>query len=431
MAAILACGLVATIAVGVVCFGQAAPAKPTYFQDVKPILDSRCSGCHFAGGIAPFALRGYKDAYRRRDAIAAAVKSRAMPPWHADSRVRRLLHDPSLTNGQIDTIARWAARRAPRGDASRPGQALPSVSPRLSRVDVRTPMPAAYRPQRRPGGDDYRCFVLPWTPDRETYVTGFNLRPAGRARCTTSSSTSPRREAPGCSQAGNRRTRDRATAATAGPVRRAGRGSASSSSQAGCRGRSAATSRADTGIQVAPGSRLVLQVHYNLESVKTVRPDRSTVELKLDPAVERRAVYAPFVDAGWVLSPRSFAIPAGRKRVTHTFLGEPRELFRILAGMDFPDGFRIHSVLPHMHKLGLETRVTVQRASGEREVLVFIPRWQFHWQREYHLAEPVRFRPGDKLLLRCDHENRTKVARTWGEDSSDEMCISFLYVSEP
>ena len=64
-------------------------------------------------------------------------------------------------------------------------------------------------------------------------------------------------------------------------------------------------------------------------------------------------------------------------------------------------------------------------------MLVFIPRWQFHWQREYHLAEPVRFRPGDKLLLRCDHQNRTKVARTWGEDSSDEMCISFLYVSEP
>ena len=62
---------------------------------------------------------------------------------------------------------------------------------------------------------------------------------------------------------------------------------------------------------------------------------------------------------------------------------------------------------------------------------MLIPRWQFHWQREYHLAEPVRFNPGDRLFLRCDHQNRTKTLRTWGEDSSDEMCIAFLYVSEP
>jgi hypothetical protein len=431
LAAIVVCGLVATIAVGVVGFGHAAPARPTYFQDVKPILDSRCSGCHYAGGIAPFALRGYKDAFRYRDAIAAAVKSRAMPPWHADSRVRGYLYDPSLTNGQIDTITRWAARRAPRGDASRPGAALPSVAPRLSRIDVRTRMPAAYRPQRRPGGDDYRCFVLPWTPAQETYVTGFNLRPG---RPNQVHHIIVYLAAPGSS----------------GTL--AGWDSQDARPGYGCYGGPSATGRQGlrfqflagwvpgsfgsdfargTGIRVAPGSRLVLQIHYNLESVETVRPDRSTVELKLDSSVERRAVYAPFVDAGWILSPRSFAIPAGRKRVRHTFLGEPRELFRILAGMDFPNGFRIHSVLPHMHKLGLETRVTVQRASGEREVLVLIPRWQFHWQREYHLAQPVRFQPGDKLLLRCDHQNRTKVARTWGEDSSDEMCIAFLYVSEP
>jgi hypothetical protein len=432
LAAVVACGLAATVAVGLASFGRAAPAGPTYFQDVKPILDSRCTGCHVQGGIAPFRLTGYLDAYRSRDAIAAAVRSRAMPPWHADSRVRRYLYDPSLTNRQIDTIVRWAARRAPRGDASRPGGALPSVAPRLSRVDVRTPMPAAYRPQRRPGGDDYRCFVLPWTPDRETFVTGFNLRPGRPAQvhhiivylaAPGSSGTLAGWEAedarPGYGCYG-------------GPSATGRQGGLRFQFLAGWVPGSFGTDFArGTGIRVAAGSRLVLQVHYNLQSVDRARPDRSTVELKLDPSVERRAVYAPFVDVGWLLAPRSFAIPAGRKRVTHTVLGEPRELIRILAGMDFPNGFTIHSVLPHMHRLGRETRVTVQRASGEREVLVSIPRWQFHWQREYHLADPVRFHAGDKLLLRCDHQNRTKLARTWGEDSSDEMCIAFLYLAEP
>ena len=166
LAAILAAGLAAVVAVGIVGFGHAAPTRPTYFQDVKPILDSRCAGCHYAGGIAPFKLTSYLDAYRQREAIAAAVEARSMPPWHADSRVRRYLYDPSLTNGQIDTLVRWAARRAPRGDASRPAPALPSVAPRLSRVDVRTRMPQPYTPRRRSSSDDYRCFVLPWTPER-------------------------------------------------------------------------------------------------------------------------------------------------------------------------------------------------------------------------------------------------------------------------
>jgi len=37
---------------------QRAPA-PTYFADVKPILEGRCAGCHRLGGIAPFALTSY------------------------------------------------------------------------------------------------------------------------------------------------------------------------------------------------------------------------------------------------------------------------------------------------------------------------------------------------------------------------------------
>ena len=78
-----------------------------------------------------------------------------------------------------------------------------------------------------------------------------------------------------------------------------------------------------------------MQIHYNLEAVDTVRPDRSVVELKTDDTVARRAVYAPLVDAGWILSPRRFRIPARRSRIPHSFVADPRELFRITSGMDF------------------------------------------------------------------------------------------------
>ena len=45
--------------------------KPTYYQDVKPpILDLRCAGCHFSGGIAPSRSRP------TRRPGAAATRSR-------------------------------------------------------------------------------------------------------------------------------------------------------------------------------------------------------------------------------------------------------------------------------------------------------------------------------------------------------------------
>ena len=35
---------------------------PTWYQDVAPIVVSRCGGCHRDGGIAPFALDSYEAA---------------------------------------------------------------------------------------------------------------------------------------------------------------------------------------------------------------------------------------------------------------------------------------------------------------------------------------------------------------------------------
>ncbi|HEV3480296.1 MAG TPA: hypothetical protein VG144_12735 [Gaiellaceae bacterium] len=434
VAVIAVAGVAAIVSVFLAARGGAgggAPLRPTYFQDVKPILDGRCAGCHFRSGIAPFSLTTYEAARRNRSAVAGAVRRRLMPPWHAEPGHRRYLYDPSLTNTQIALITRWSELGALRGDPARPGAALPSVAPRLSRVDVRTSMRRAYTPRRRPGGDDYRCFVLPWSPSRQTHVTGFNVRP-GRpdevhhiilflasprhARTVENWEARDRRPGYGC---------------YGGP-------SANGRTQLGFQflagwvpGSFGTDFPRGTGIRLARGSRLVLQVHYNLERVAP-RPDRSVVELKVENEVAKRAVFAPFVDVGWVLSPSQLVIPARRKRVVHTFSADPRALFGLFSGgVDFTRGFAIHSVLHHMHRLGTRGRVTLLRRGGQREVLLGVRRWDFNWQREYHLAEPERFEPGDRLSLRCEHANPTRRTRTWGENSADEMCIAFLYVSEP
>jgi Copper type II ascorbate-dependent monooxygenase, C-terminal domain len=421
--------------------GETASAVPTYYQDVKPILDGRCTGCHYRGGIAPFALRTYAQARDHRAEVASVVRRRLMPPWHADRRYRRYLYDPSLTDAQIKTIVQWSANGARRGDAARPGPMLPSVASHLSRADARLAMPSRYTPRRRPGGDDYRCFVLPWSADRGRYVTGFNVEPGQRrevhhmilflaapADAATVDAWEAADRRPGYSCYG-------------GPSL-TGRQQIAAQFLAGWVPGSFGTNfPTGTGIRILPGSRLVLQVHYNLESTRPM-PDRSVVELKLDDQVAKRAIYVPLVDFRWIITPRTFTIPAGRKRVVHGYAADPRQVVPFFdRELDVRRGLVAHSVLLHMHRLGQSGQIAVQRARS-REVLLSIHRWDFDWQREYYFAEPEVIAPGERLSIRCMHDNsrrgqpvingtrRRPRTVTWGEDSSDEMCIGFLYVSE-
>jgi hypothetical protein len=298
----------------------------------------------------------------------------------------------------------------------------------LTRTDVRLALPT-YTPRRSTGRDDYRCFVLDW-PDRSRYVTGFDVSPGERrevhhmivyvaspADAATVDGWDARDPAPGYGCYGG----PSATGARTIPVRLlAGWAPGSSGSDL----------PAGTGTLVDPGSRLIVQIHYNLGSTKP-RPDRSVVALKVDDSVAKRGVYAAIVDIGWLISPQTFRIPAGR-RVTHSWTGDPRPLLRLLGSdLRLENGFVVHSVLLHMHRLGKRGRVALVRASGKREVLLSISDWEFNWQRDYRLAAPVRFNNGDRLTIRCEHRNRTRRTVTWGENSSDEMCIGFVYVSEP
>ena len=49
--------------------------------------------------------------------MAAAVEMKMMPPWFADPRYGHFANDPSLSAGEIATIAAWEKAGAPAGEA--------------------------------------------------------------------------------------------------------------------------------------------------------------------------------------------------------------------------------------------------------------------------------------------------------------------------
>jgi hypothetical protein len=77
---------------------------PTYYADVKPILDGRCVPCHSETGVAPFGLSTYEDAAAYGQAIVAATSSRTMPPWPAAPGCNTYRHDPSLSEAQLEIL---------------------------------------------------------------------------------------------------------------------------------------------------------------------------------------------------------------------------------------------------------------------------------------------------------------------------------------
>jgi hypothetical protein len=99
-------------------FAQPASPTTTFARDVAPILQKSCQSCHRPGAIAPMSLVTYQDVRPWARAIRQKVQAREMPPWYIDRHIgiQKFKDDPSLTDAEIATIARWVDAGAPAGD---------------------------------------------------------------------------------------------------------------------------------------------------------------------------------------------------------------------------------------------------------------------------------------------------------------------------
>ena len=99
-----------------------APGVPTFTKDIAPILQAKCETCHRPDAAAPMSLISYEDVRP----WARSIKSRTglgphagvMPPWYAEKGVgiQDYQNDPSLSDEQIQKIAKWVDSGAPRGN---------------------------------------------------------------------------------------------------------------------------------------------------------------------------------------------------------------------------------------------------------------------------------------------------------------------------
>jgi mono/diheme cytochrome c family protein len=404
--------------------GPAAPSGPTFYKDVEALVQQNCQGCHVAGGIAPFALDSYDAVKAKLDKIVDQVDARTMPPWPPGEAGAPLQHSRALAKADVDLILTWAKNGAPAGNKSDHVDRTPILE--TVRPDVELKMSEPYTPKPELS-DDYRCFVMDPHVTEQTFVAAFDIQPGVAAQvhhvilylALDQGDTLQRLQAtddadpgPGYGCFGGPMI-ESSTGGFLPPYRFLG---------GWAPGAGAVRLSQGTGIALPPHAKIVMQVHYNANNGR--KPDQTVAHLELVPTGLKEAILFP-------LDNEYFSIPPGAKDL-------PVENTTIVP--DSIGAFTIFGLFPHMHLFGTEISLDVTHA-GLTYRLIDIPHWSFHWQGTYALQTPLRVVPGDALKLRCVYDNtaanqpwidgapQTPKVLRWGEKTTDEMCLVFMYVT--
>src|SRR5262249_13395355 len=155
---------------------------------------------------------------------------------------------------------------------------LPDRKGGLSRVDRELKLPEAYTPALRP--DDYRCFLLDWPEASQKFITGFGVPPGNAAivHHVLAYAEPPAQVAR--YQAYDDADPRRGSTCFGGPRPATADGTDLPNQLGGwAPGVLGIDFPASTGIGVEPGSKIVVQMHYNTSDTPPA-PDQTVVRLK-------------------------------------------------------------------------------------------------------------------------------------------------------
>lgn len=222
---------------------------------------------------------------------------------------------------------------------------------------------------------------------------------------------------------------------------------------------------AGTGVPLAAGSRIVVQMHYNLRQVGSAAVEDDThvrLRVSTDPKlIALRTMLLP----GPVELPCPDGVTADLCNRTNAINDVVRRFgpgasrtvagLQLLCGGSFEnpkagptqsctrylrDDVTVRAAAGHMHLLGKSIRIVANAGTPRARTILDIPVWDFDNQSAQPLSSPLRLRKGDTVTVTCTHDVslRDKLPAlagmppryvVWGEGTTDEMCLGILIVS--
>ncbi len=395
----------------------------TFSNQVARIMQRNCQVCHHQGGIAPFPLMTYADAYPLAGAIKAAVVSRRMP--HAASArlhtgctnadtfegIRR------LTDEEIAAIVEWVDAGAPEGDPA-------DLPPPLTFDDqsewkgddpdfVFANTPEGFNVPPRLNRDFFRRFPLRSNFEVDRYVTSFEALPGVS---DLGLQLDPVHHVtlfidPSCHSLELERAFAASNPRIPGPGFEGEFTQPTELVGMWFPGANPLRLQDGIGIKVPRGACLVMEIHYTTWHEEPI-VDRTLVGLKF----ARAPVYQERAAA--LVKNENFTIPAGDPRCNVT------------ATRKLDEDVTLYSLTPHMHQFGTDFLVEAKLPNGEKRCLLDVE-YDFKHQATYIYKQPLRLPAGTEVKISAFYDNSENNPRQlnhppidipFGRTSDREMC---------
>ncbi len=345
------------------------PRTISYSANIAPLLQNKCVRCHSPGNIAPWAMTNYTIVRSFAESIKKNVLNGEMPPWHADPFYGSFLNDSSLEPAQTAVLVQWINDGAQRGTGPDP-------------LDVAPPSPTNYPfawpdslgqpnlvlsiPQqsiRATGVEAYRYIDVTTTFPTDTWIRAAVIRPGNRRVVHHS-----------LVYFGSDAFFKGLLGFFAGYVP----------------GYDPVAAPDGTAKLLPKGAVLQFQMHYI--TTGQAETDQTEIGLYVSPTPPTHVLQtksAPNI---------SFTIPPNSPET------------RATGSFTFSKDSMLYEMAPHMHLRGSWFRYEALYPNNTREVLLSVPRYEFHWQTLYRLAQPKFMPAGTQLICTGAWDNTAQNA---------------------
>jgi hypothetical protein len=376
-------------------------AEISYAKTIAPILEKNCVHCHSEGGIAPWAMSDYRMVQGFAPMMREVIRTKQMPPWHADPAVGEWQHDAGLSDEDASLLISWIEAGAPRGEGEDPlaGIEPPENKWTLGEPDLIIDIPAYDVPAS--GVVDYTFPFVNNPLDRDVWVVAATI-------------------IPGDTQAVHHVLMG---SADQPPTDNDREGVFQNYIMGYAPGNESAYMPEGTGVFVPVGGVYLFQMHYTPYGKAST--DKTRVGLyfaKPDQPPEN------FLRQHVVLNPKISIPPQDAAHEEFAYF-------------EFWDDATLYSLVPHSHYRGRSSTFELAYPDGRTELILSVPNYDFNWQRTYSFTEPKSVPKGTRIIHRTVYDNSPRnpanpnPERTvpWGLQSHDEMLygsVSFAWANE-
>ena len=407
----------------VLSYAASAPSQITFTKDVLPIMQKRCQTCHRPGEVAPMSFLTYSDVRPWAKAIREAVLTKKMPPWFADPHYGKFENDRSLAKEEIDTLVSWVdtgAREGDPKDAPKPVEWVDGWS--IGKPDQVFEMPHDFDVPAA-GTVEYQYIVIPSGFTKDMWVQAAEARPGNRklvhhiiAFVRPPGSKWLSQAKPGVpfvppakkdDERQKRKRDEEGEESAATPELLIGFAP----------GLVPMTLPPTQAKLVKAGSDFVFQMHYT--ATGSAGTDRSRIGLIYAKEPPKERVFTSNATNS------KFVIPPG----------DPA--FKVVSSITLQQPARLVDLMPHMHYRGKDFEYRAVYPTGETQVLLSVPHYDFNWQLFYYLSDPITLPKGTRIDCTAHFDNSPnnrynpdpKAEVRWGDQTWEEMMIGWFDVA--